>query len=310
MRGVDLPAPVKAAVLCDALPYIRRFKGRTVVVKYGGNALAPAEGLAEQVPAGAGGGPHEAGEPGTEALRRFAEDVVLLRSIGILPVVVHGGGPQIGALMERLGKVPEFRGGHRVTDSETLDIARMVLVGKVNRDIVGMINVHGPLAVGLSGEDAGLITASPRDPALGYVGDVVAVDPTIVHRLLAEGLVPVIATIGSDRTGQAYNINADTVAGAIAETLGAEKLVFLTDVEGIRADASDPTTLIHQLGAKELDEMVVSGAVGEGMVPKASACAHAVRHGVNSAHVLDGRVAHAILLELLTSEGVGTMVVE
>jgi acetylglutamate kinase len=178
----------------------------------------------------------------------------------------------------------------------------------VNRDIVGMINVHGPLAVGLSGEDAGLITATPRDPELGYVGDVLAVDATILHRLLAEGLVPVIATIGSDGAGQAYNINADTVAGAIAETLGAEKLVFLTDVEGIRAVATDPASLLHRLGAAELDEMVSSGAVGEGMVPKAIACSHAVCHGVNSAHVLDGRVAHAILLELLTSEGVGTMV--
>jgi acetylglutamate kinase len=210
--------------------------------------------------------------------------------------------------MARLGKVPEFRGGLRVTDAETLDIARMVLVGKVNRDIVGMINVHGPLAVGLSGEDAGLITATPRDPELGYVGDVLAVDPTILHRLLAEGLVPVIATIGSDRAGQAYNINADTVAGAIAESLEAEKLVFLTDVEGIRSDAADPATLVHRLSIDDLDKMIEVGAVGEGMVPKATACAHAVRHGVNSAHVLDGRVAHAILLELLTSEGVGTMV--
>jgi acetylglutamate kinase len=169
--------------------------------------------------------------------------------------------------------------------------------------------VHAPLAVGLSGEDAGLITATPRDPELGFVGDVVAVDPSIVLRLLAEGLVPVIATIGSDRNGQAYNINADTVAAAIAETLEAEKLVFLTDVEGIRSDAADPTTLLHRLAADDLDAMVASGAVGEGMVPKAAACAHAVRHGVASAHVLDGRVAHAILLELLTSEGVGTMVV-
>jgi acetylglutamate kinase len=211
--------------------------------------------------------------------------------------------------MKRLGKVPEFRDGLRVTDAETLEIARMVLVGKVNRDIVGMINVHGPLAVGLSGEDAGLITATARDPELGYVGDVVAVDPSIIHRLLAEGLVPVIATIGSDRAGQAYNINADTVAGAIAETLGAEKLVFLTDVEGIRSSSADPTTLLHRLRADELDAMVASGAVAEGMVPKATACAHAVRHGVGGAHVLDGRVTHAILLELLTSEGVGTMVV-
>jgi len=315
MTPEELPASVKAAVLCDALPYIRRFAGRTVVVKYGGNAISPAGDAAvpgwPEAPESAlfaDGVAAADGESG--ALQRFAEDVVLLRAVGILPVVVHGGGPQIGALMARLGKVPEFRGGHRVTDAETLDIARMVLVGKVNRDIVGTINVHGPLAVGLSGEDAGLITVTPRDPDLGYVGDVHAVDPTIVHRLLTEGLVPVIATIGSDTAGQAYNINADTVAGAIAETLGAEKLVFLTDVEGIRADATDPATLLHRINAKDLDEMIASGAVGEGMVPKATACSHAVRHGVGSAHVLDGRVAHTILLELLTSEGVGTMVVD
>ena len=311
MSSLELPAPVKAAVLCDALPYIRSFAGRTVVIKYGGNALAAQadvpDGLAD--PATAARMSATAVDLEAEALRRFAEDVVLLRSIGILPVVVHGGGPQIGSLMARLGKVPEFRDGLRVTDSETLEIARMVLVGKVNRDIVGMINVHVPLAVGLSGEDAGLITATPRDPELGYVGDVLAVDPSIVHRLLAEGLVPVIATIGSDRSGQAYNINADTVAGAIAETLTAEKLVFLTDVEGIRLDVADPTTLLHRLDADELDTMVDSGMIDKGMVPKASACAHAVRNGVTSAHVLDGRVAHAILLELLTSEGVGTMIV-
>ena len=310
MSTLELPAHVKAGVLCDALPYIRRFAGRTVVVKYGGSALAAASGTTASIlPATTGPDAEDAGEREVEALKRFAEDVVLLRSIGILPVVVHGGGPQIGLLMKRLGKVPEFRDGLRVTDAETLDIARMVLVGKVNRDIVGMINVHGPLAVGLSGEDAGLITATPRDPELGYVGDVVAVDASIVHRLLAEGLVPVIATIGSDRAGQAYNINADTVAGVIAETLGAEKLVFLTDVEGIRASSADPTTLIHRLDADALDALVASGAVGEGMVPKATACTHAVRHGVGAAHVLDGRVTHALLLELLTSEGVGTMVV-
>jgi acetylglutamate kinase len=308
---VELPAHVKAAVLCDALPYIRRFAGRTIVVKYGGNALATAGGSPARIlPVANVPDGQEAGDREAEALRRFAEDVVLLRSIGILPVVVHGGGPQIGSLMKRLGKVPEFRDGLRVTDAETLEIARMVLVGKVNRDIVGTINVHGPLAVGLSGEDAGLITAVARDPELGYVGDVVAVDASIIHRLVAEGLVPVIATIGSDRAGQAYNINADTVAGAIAETLGAEKLVFLTDVEGIRASSADPTTLLHRLSADELDAMVVSGVVEKGMVPKATACTHAVRHGVAAAHVLDGRVTHAILLELLTSEGVGTMVVE
>jgi acetylglutamate kinase len=212
--------------------------------------------------------------------------------------------------MARLGKVPEFRDGLRVTDADTLDIARMVLVGKVNRDIVGAINTHGPLAVGMSGEDAGLITAGPRDPALGYVGDVLAVDPSIVIRLVKEGLVPVIATIGSDAKGQAYNINADTVAGAVAEALGAEKLVFLTDVDGIRSDPADEKTRLSSVTPSEIDDLVAVGVISTGMIPKATACAHAVRHGVASAHVLDGRVAHAVLLELFTPEGVGTMVAE
>jgi acetylglutamate kinase len=286
----DVTIHTKASILCEALPYIRRFAGRVIVVKYGGNALA-------------------GGADPTLSLVRFAEDVVLLRSVGMLPVVVHGGGPQIGELMERLGKVPEFVDGLRVTDSETLDIARMVLVGKVNRDIVGAVNVHGPLAVGLSGEDAGLIAAAQRDPALGYVGDVAAVDPSIVSKLLSEGLVPVVATIGSDGKGQAYNINADTVAGAIAEAVAAEKLIFLTDVEGIRADPEDAASLQRELTVERLESLVATGAVGSGMIPKALACARAVRHGVKSSHVLDGRVEHAMLLELLTPEGVGTMVV-
>jgi acetylglutamate kinase len=287
VAAAEMPAATKAAVLCEALPYIRRFAGRIIVAKYGGSAI----------------------DDETKSLERFAEDVVLLRTIGMLPVVVHGGGPQIGMLMERLGKVPEFRDGLRVTDADTLDIARMVLVGKVNRDIVGSINVHGPLAVGLSGEDAGLITASQRDPALGYVGDVASVDASILRRLLAEGLVPVIATIGSDSVGQAYNINADTVAGAVAEALAAEKLVFLTDVDGIRRQPGDPSTLISRLDTEQIDDLLRQGVISAGMIPKATACARAVHHGVTSAHVLDGRVEHALILELLTREGVGTMVV-
>jgi len=290
---VTLDAAARADVLVEALPYVRRFAGRVVVVKYGGNALAGASG----------------DSPGDRVLARFAEDVVLMRAVGMLPVVVHGGGPQIGELMGRLGKTPEFHEGLRVTDAETLDIARMVLVGKVNRDIVGALNVHGPVAVGCSGEDAGFITAAERDPALGYVGDVASVDPSLLRHLLREGLVPVVATIGTDASGQAYNINADTVAGAIAETLEAEKLVFLTDVEGIRSDAGDPRTVMQHVGVDALDGLVASGAVGDGMVPKARACSHAVRAGVTAAHILDGRVPHALLLELLTDEGVGTMVV-
>ena len=279
-----------AALLIEALPYIRQFRGKIVVVKYGGNALA--------------------GDPGSEAraLAAFAQDIVLMHSVGLLPVVVHGGGPQIGALMTRLGKVAEFRDGLRVTDAETLEIARMVLVGKVNPDIVGAINVHGPLAVGLSGEDARLITAVARQGDLGYVGDVLDIDPTILRRLLAEDLIPVVATIGADAAGQAYNINADTVAGSVAVALAAEKLVFLTDVAGLRADPNDPKTVLGRVNSAALDQLLASGAAGGGMVPKVEACARAVRAGVHRAHILDGRVPHALLLELFTDGGVGTMV--
>jgi acetylglutamate kinase len=279
----------KAGMLVEALPYIRRFWGKVVVVKYGGNALGP---------------------PGDEsdALAAFAEDIVLMRSVGMLPVVVHGGGPQIGAMMQRLGKAAEFRDGLRVTDAETLEIARMVLVGKVNREIVSAVNVHGALAVGLSGEDARLITASARDAALGFVGDVEVVDPVILERLLAQGLIPVVATIASDDRGQAYNINADAVAGALAAALGAEKLVFLTNVEGLRAVADDPATLRRTVTVDELDAMVGGGAVVSGMLPKVEACGRAVRAGVGHAHILDGRVPHALLLEVFTDEGVGTMI--
>jgi acetylglutamate kinase len=233
---------------------------------------------------------------------------VLLQSVGLRPVVVHGGGPQISDLMARLGKKTEFRDGLRVTDAETVDIARMVLVGKVNRDIVASINVHGPVAVGLSGEDAGLIVASARNPELGFVGDVAAVNPTIVERLLAEGLIPVLSTIGADPEGQAYNINADTVAGAVAEALGAEKVIFLTDIAGLLADVDDPSSLISETTAGELQGAIDRGELTGGMIPKVAACIHAVGKGVGSAHILDGRVPHVVLLELFSDAGVGTMV--
>ncbi len=293
-RGITGSPGEKAAVLVESLPYIRRFLGKIVVVKYGGNVLTAKPGM-------------EAVDE-EEALASFAEDIVLMRSVGMLPVVVHGGGPQIGALMERVGKEVEFRDGMRVTDSDTIDLVRMVLVGKVNRDIVSTINVHGALAVGLSGEDANLISAIARSEALGFVGDVVGVDPLIVHQLLAQGLIPVVATIGTDASGQAFNINADTAAGAVAAALKAEKLVFLTDVAGLRSVPDDPSTLIHRTTAEELDAMVLSGAASGGMIPKVEACAWAVRHGVRRAHILDGRTPHALLLELFTDEGVGTMI--
>ncbi|HLI53469.1 MAG TPA: acetylglutamate kinase [Acidimicrobiales bacterium] len=283
-------AAAKASVLVEALPYIRRFWGRTVVVKYGGNAMVPAAAA------------------GSSGLDSFAADVVLMHSVGMRPLVVHGGGPQIGELMKRLGKVPEFVGGLRVTDAETLDIARMVLVGKVNRDIVSAINVHGPLAVGVSGEDAGLISAHARDPQLGFVGDVAAVNPDLLLRLMAEDLIPVVATIGSDASGQAYNINADTAAGAVAAAVDAAKLVFLTDVDGIRTDRDDPASRVSRATPDELEELIEAGVVAGGMIPKARACIEALGRGVPQAHVLDGSQPHALLLEIFTDEGVGTMV--
>ncbi len=293
-QGMALSPGDKASVLVESLSYIRRFWGKVVVVKYGGNVLTPKPGE----------------EPVDEEVARasFAEDIVLMRSVGMLPVVVHGGGPQIGALMARVGKEVEFLDGLRVTDADTIDLVRMVLVGKVNRDIVSSINVHGALAVGLSGEDANLITATARSEALGYVGDVVHVDPVIVTELLAQGLIPVVATIGTDQSGQAFNINADSAAAALACALNAEKLVFLTDITGLRSVPDDPSTLISQATADDLDRLVAEGAAIGGMIPKVEACARAVRCGVGHAHILDGRAPHALLLEVFTDEGVGTMV--
>ncbi|HUF98140.1 MAG TPA: acetylglutamate kinase [Ilumatobacter sp.] len=278
----------RAQVLVEALPYIRKFAGKTVVVKYGGNALA---GTSEH-----------------DALTLFAEDIVLMRLVGLRPVVVHGGGPQISDLMRRLGKTTEFVGGLRVTDAETVDIARMVLTGQVNPQIVAAINVHGNLAVGVSGVDAGLIRAAARNPELGFVGDVTAINPGVLHGLLDDEFIPVVATIGSDERGQAYNINADTVAGAIAEALEAEKLIYLTDIEGLRRDVNDPASLIRQTDATELAGLVADGTIDGGMIPKVASCIQAVTGGVGSAHVLDGRIAHVLLLEIFTDSGIGTMV--
>ncbi len=300
-------AAAKAGILAEALPYIRRFWGRVVVVKYGGNALAGARAGAAAQPA-ATPAAATAAAPTEDPLASFATDIVLMRSVGMRPLVVHGGGPQIGELMRRLGKVPEFVDGLRVTDAETLDIARMVLVGKVNRDIVAALNVHGPLAVGVSGEDAGLISAQARDPQLGFVGDVTAINPDLLLRLLAEDLIPVVATIGTDPSGQAYNINADTAAGALAEAVRAAKLVYLTDVDGIRRDRDDPSTRVSSASPADLEAMVDAGTVAGGMIPKVRSCGRAVAGGVAQAHILDGRQPHALLLEIFTREGVGTMI--
>ncbi|MDA2959702.1 MAG: acetylglutamate kinase [Actinomycetota bacterium] len=283
-------ATQRVATLVEALPYIQRFAGRTVVIKYGGNALA--------------------GTSDHDALSVFATDVVLLRLVGVRPVVVHGGGPQISSLMERLGKTTEFRDGLRVTDAETVEIARMVLTGQVNPEIVAAMNVAGGRAVGVSGGDGGLISARPRDPALGFVGDVAAVDPTVVQRLIDDEFIPVVATIGVDDHGRSYNINADTVAAEIAVALGAEKLVYLTDIEGLRRDVDDPSSLIRAATPSELDELIADGSIAGGMIPKVASCTDAVHRGVGAAHILDGRIAHVLLLELFTDTGVGTMITE
>ena len=275
----------KAHVLAEALPYIREFTGRTVVIKYGGHAME---------------------DPALADL--FAQDVVLMRLVGMNPVVVHGGGPQISDLMRRLGKEPEFVDGLRVTDAESVDIVRMALVGKVNREIVAALNQHGSLAVGLSGEDAGLIKVEMRDERLGFVGDVTSIDPSIVHRLINEELIPVIATVGVDELGQAYNINADTVAGAIALAMQAEKLVYLTDVAGVYADYPDESSLVTRTDAGGLAQLLGDGKVDGGMIPKLESCLAALEGGVRRAHVLDGRIPHALLLEFFTREGIGTMV--
>lgn len=275
-------------LLIEALPYIQKFFGKIVVIKYGGNALA--------------------GASDAFAANTFAQDIALMNAVGIKPVVVHGGGPQISAMMERLGKTPEFRNGLRVTDAETVDIASMVLLGNINPQFVTAINLHGARAVGVSGQDAGLLRVTQRDPELGFVGDITSVDSTLLKSMLADGSVPVIATIGSDAAGQAYNVNADTAAGAIAESLGAEKLIYLTDIEGLRRDANDPQSIVRQTSPEQLLKMIADGSVEGGMIPKVESCIHALENGVKRVHILDGRIAHVLLIELFTDAGVGTMI--
>jgi acetylglutamate kinase len=281
----------KAATLVDALPWLARFHDKIIVVKYGGNAMTSPELQAA-----------------------FAEDVMFLRYAGLKPVIVHGGGPQITAHLARLGIESEFRGGLRVTTPEAMSIVRMVLTGQVNADIVNMLNDHGSFAIGLSGEDASLLTAERR-PAIvdgvpvdiGQVGDVIAVEPSAVFALIDAGRIPVIATVARGLDGQTYNVNADTAAAAVAVGLGAEKLIVLTDVEGLYADWPASTEVVSQIDADELAQLLPS--LSSGMAPKMEACLRAVEGGVPRAHVLDGRLPHALLLEIFTTEGIGTMVV-
>ena len=280
----------KAATLVDALPWLSRFHDKIVVVKYGGNAMTS-----------------------PQLQSAFAEDVMFLRYAGLKPVIVHGGGPQITQHLDRLGIASEFRGGLRVTTPETVDIVRMVLTGQVNAEIVNLLNDHGSFAIGLSGEDAGLLTAERRSALvdgeevdIGQVGDVVAVDTSSVNALIGAGRIPVIATVARGRDGLTYNVNADTAAAAIAVGLAAEKLVVLTDVEGLYADWPASTEIVSEINAGKLAALLPT--LASGMVPKMEACLRAVEGGVPRAHVLDGRVPHALLLEIFTSEGIGTMV--
>lgn len=277
-----------AQVLIEALPYIQRFAGQSVVVKYGGNALS--------------------GTEHADPLDVFAQDIVMLRAVGIRPVVVHGGGPQINAMLERLGVKSEFRDGRRVTDDATMQVVRMVLTGEVNPSIVSAITSRGGRAVGLSGADDGMISVVQRNPELGFVGDVTGVRTAVLEQLLDDGCIPVIATIGVDVEGQTYNINADSVAAAVAGALGAAKLLYLTDIEGLRRDVNDATSLISKLSAGELRGLLGDGTIAGGMIPKAESCLEAVALGVPAVHILDGRVAHVTIIELFTDAGIGTMV--
>ena len=277
-----------AHVLVEALPYIRRFAGKTVVVKFGGNAIA--------------------GTSDHDALSLFAEDIVLMHTVGIRPVVVHGGGPQINEMLTRLNIESSFSNGLRVTDAATMEVVPMVLNGQVNPQIVSAINTHGNVAVGLSGEDGRTLQCVPRDPSLGFVGDIERVRTHVIDGLLADGLVPVLSTVGVDVHGQPYNINADTAAGAIAEALSAEKIIYLTDIAGLRKDIDDASSLIQRISVSDLGGLIADGTISGGMIPKIESCMQAVKGGVKSAHILDGRIAHVLLLELFTDQGVGTMI--
>ncbi|MEG6616941.1 acetylglutamate kinase [Peptococcaceae bacterium 1198_IL3148] len=288
----------KAGILVEALPYIKKFSGSTVVIKYGGHAMV-----------------------NCELKQAVITDLVLMKFVGINPVVVHGGGPEITGMLKKLGKESTFVGGLRVTDEETMEIVEMVLDGKLNKEIVALANQMGGKAVGISGKDAGLIAAAKkmgvvRHPDghlescdIGYVGTVKQINPAIVHTLIGEGYIPVISPVGLGAKGESYNINADTVAGKLAEALGATKLMILTDVEGILRDQQDRSSLISIIRSHEIPGLIEQGVIAGGMIPKVECCVSAINSGVKSTHILDGRVPHSLLLEVFTDQGVGTMVV-
>ena len=277
----------QAEVLIQALPYIKRYAGQTVVVKYGGAAMLD------------------------EALKAAVmQDIVLMLSVGITPILVHGGGPEISEAMQRMGKEPQFVGGLRVTDAETMEIVEMVLAGKTNKGIVALLNQQGALAVGLSGKDGNLIIAERETTKgdIGFVGRVTQINPALIHALTGAGYVPVISTVAVGAGGESYNVNADTVAGELAAALGAARLVMMTDVAGIFQDFADPDTLIREMSAADARQLITDGSVDRGMIPKVEACVIAVRGGVGRATIIDGRQPHSLLMELFTDEGQGTMI--
>ncbi|EDX75586.1 acetylglutamate kinase [Coleofasciculus chthonoplastes PCC 7420] len=277
----------RVQILSEALPYIQQFAGRTVVVKYGGAAMKDSN-LKDKV----------------------IRDVVFLSCVGFRPVVVHGGGPEINSWLDKLGIEPQFKDGLRVTDAPTMDVVEMVLVGRVNKELVSLINQAGGLAVGLCGKDGNLIKARPEGrKGIGFVGEVSSVDIKLVDSLVKSGYIPVVSSVSADEAGQAYNINADTVAGEIAAALGAEKLILLTDTPGILQDYKDPSTLMAKLDIQQARELMTSGVVAGGMIPKVNCCVRSLAQGVRAAHIIDGRIPHALLLEIFTNKGIGSMIV-
>ena len=275
----------RAEVLTAALPYIRRYTGKLVVIKYGGNAMVN-ESLKQQV----------------------MEDIVLLWLIGVKVVLIHGGGPEISSMMEKLGKEPKFINGLRVTDKETIDIVQMVLAGKVNKDLVNLLQTKGGHAIGLSGIDGGILECQMKDESLGYVGKITKVRTQPIEDILEKNYIPVVSTVASDRQGNAYNINGDTAAAHIAGALGAERLIMMTDIAGILQDKDDPSTLIPEITVSEAKGLYETGVISGGMIPKVDCCIDAIEHGVENVVIMDGRIPHSILMELLTDEGAGTMV--
>ena len=277
----------RVRILSEALPYIQQFTGRTVVVKYGGAAMKDGS-LKDKV----------------------IRDIVFLSCVGVRPVIVHGGGPEINTWLDKFGIEPQFKDGLRVTDADTMDVVEMVLVGRVNKELVSLLNNAGSQAIGLCGKDGNLITARPvGKEGIGFVGEVANVDTRVVEVLVKNGYIPVISSVAADETGQAHNINADTVAGEIAAALGAEKLILLTDTRGILKDYHDPTTLYNKLDIQQARELIQQGVVSGGMIPKVSCCVRSLAQGVKAAHIIDGRLPHSLLLEIFTDQGIGSMLV-